>query len=62
MQDSKQIGLLTDAVKKSRMANILKGHMTMAVYVMLNEMNTVMQRVEFVQISPGLHCRTQITA
>lgn len=33
----------------------------MAVYTSMHNMNTAIQRVEFAQISPGLHCRTQIS-
>lgn len=33
----------------------------MAVYTSMHNMITVMQRVELVQISPGLYCRIQIS-
>ena len=33
----------------------------MAVFTSMNNMMTVMQHVELVQISPGLYCRTQIS-
>lgn len=33
----------------------------MAVFTSMNNMITVMQHVELVQISPGLYCRTQIS-
>lgn len=29
-------------------------------YMSMNNMNTIMQRVELVQVSPGLCCRTLI--
>ncbi len=32
----------------------------MAVYTSIQNMITTMQRVELVQISPGLYCRTKI--
>ena len=34
----------------------------MTVYTFISTMFTVVQRVEFVQISPGLYCRTLISA
>ena len=30
-------------------------------YMSMNNMNTIMQRVELVQVSPGLCCRTLIS-
>ncbi len=33
----------------------------MAVYMFINNMITVLQHVDTVQVSPGLYCRTQIS-